>query len=405
MDDIRNDGYANFLSSFGTDRDPAQAVRATPDARLHQRGLEAIYRSDGIGRRIVDLPADEMTRQWITIEGDKAEERLAELEELGAKQAINKALRWAGLYGGAIMVQIVDDGSADLEEPLNEARVRGISDLLVYDRWQTSWTIQDISTDPGSRWYGRAEYIMVHPISGTPFRCHRTRFMVFDGQDVPDHLRQRNDGWGDSRLQAPYRAMTRYAEAMGATSGIIRDFIQPTLSMSNLTNMIAAGEEDVVKKRLEMLGLSRSILNVLLIDSDNETYTKQASSVQGIDKLLQELKHNLSAVTGIPQTKLFGRSPEGQNATGEGDIRNFYDLVKSEQEGNMLPPVRHLVRLLDISDGGEPEDRKVTPAPLWQPDAAEKAATLEQTARAVALLLDQGVIAEDEAREIVDAVR
>ena len=32
---------------------------------------------------------------------------------------------------------------------------------------------------------------------------------------------------------------------------------------------------------------------------------------------------------------LFGRSPAGINATGESETRNFYDAVKTEQEGKL----------------------------------------------------------------------
>ena len=397
----REDGWASLLSSYGTRRDPSEHIRPQHDPELQRETVEAISRADGIGRRIVDLPAEEMTRSWVSIAGDGGEDRLAELTKLSAKQKIRKALTWAGLYGGGVIVMLIDDGADTLDVPLRENAVRGVSDLIVYDRWQTSWTVQDVSDDPRSRWFGRAEYMQIHPVSGTPYRVHRSRMLVFDGEDVPDRLRQKNNGWGDSRLQPVFRALGRYGEAMGGTSSIIRDFILPVLSMKNLSDMLASGQEDVVKKRREILGVSRSILNVLLIDADEEGYEKKASAVSGIDKLLQELKHNLSACTGIPQTKLFGRAPEGQNATGESDARNWYDQVSGEQEDKLLPNLQELVRIMDLADGGEPEDRVIECAPLWQESNQEQATALKTYAEGLTLLVDYGMMEPDAAQDIL----
>jgi len=395
--ETRSDGWKNMLSGIGTDRDPIEHSRPQNDSRLEREYVDAIYRADGIGRRVVDLPAEEMTRQWVQIQGDDADDRLVGLDRLNAKQKFNKALRWAGLYGGSVIVMLIDDGEGDLSTPLNENRVRGVNDLIVYDRHQTSWNIADVNSDPQSRWFGRVERMMISPVNGVPYRVHRSRTLIFDGEDVPDRLRSRNDGWGDSRLQPVFRSLSRYGEAMGGTSAIIRDFILPVLSMKNLSDLIASGQEDVVKKRLEILGVSRSVLNVLLIDADDEGYEKKASSVSGIDKLLQELKHNLSACTGIPQTKLFGRAPEGMNSTGEGDFRQWYDTVRGEQEDNMMPNLSVLVRLIDLANGGQPDDRMIVPNPLWQPTEGEKATTLKTTVEALTLGIDYAIISPEAA--------
>ena len=401
----KSDGYRNLLSGYGTNRDPSEHTRPQFDTALTREYVEAVYRADGIGRRIVDLPAEEMTRQWVQIHGDDGDARLDDLANLNAKQQFNRALRWAGLYGGSIIVMLADDGSPDLSQPLNERRLRSINDLLVYDRHQVNWTKQAISQDPTSDFFGKPEQFFVSPINGTPFTVHRSRCIILDGEDIPDRLRSRNDGWGDSRLQAVHRALGRYAEGMGGTSAIIRDFILPVLSMKNLSDLIATGQEDVVKKRLEILGVSRSILNVLLIDSDDENYEKKASSVAGIDNLLGELKHNIAACVGMPQTLLFGRSPAGQNATGDADFRAWYDTVKGEQEDTLIPALHHLVRLLDIAAGTpEVEGRAVMCHPLWQPSQSEQVSTHKTGAEVVALLMDFGIIGPEAAERYISGL-
>lgn len=396
---IRDDGWSNLLTGYGTGRDPSEHTRPRSETGLSQQALEDIYRGDGIGRRIVDLPAEEMTRQWVGIQGSDGERRLTQLVDLDAKQQFSRALRWSGLYGGAVMVMLINDGQSDLAQPLNANAIRSVNELIVYDRHQVSWNQESISTDASSAYFGRAEIMTIQPLMGAPYAIHRSRVLVFDGEDVPDRIRQQNNGWGDSRLQPVYRALGRYAEGMSSASSILRDFILPVLSMKNLSDMIASGQEDVVKKRLEILGVSRSMLNVLLIDADEEGYEKKASAVSGIDKLLQELKHNLSACTGIPQTKLFGRAPEGMNATGESDAHQWYDTVSGEQEDKLLPNLREIVRLLDLAGGGEPADRKIEAKPLWQESAGEQAKTLDTLSKGLTLLVDYGLMTDDAARD------
>ncbi|MEX1056508.1 MAG: anti-CBASS Acb1 family protein, partial [Natronospirillum sp.] len=222
---IKTDGWLNVLSGYGTSRDPGEATRPRAESGLSQQALEDIYRGDGIGRRIVDLFAEEMTRKWITVEGDQGEQRLKQLADLEAKQQFNRALRWAGLYGGSVMVMLINDGQGDLSQPLNTNTIRSVNELIVYDRHQVSWRQESISDDPNSMYFGRAEVMTIQPLLGTPYPIHRSRVLVFDGEDVPDRIRQQNSGWGDSRLQAVYRALGRYAEGMGSASSILRDFI------------------------------------------------------------------------------------------------------------------------------------------------------------------------------------
>lgn len=396
---IREDGWANLLSGYGTRRDPSESNRITADLTLTRDQLDALYRADGIGRRIVDIPAEEMTRQWVGIQGQGGDDILSQLDLIHAKQKFNKALRWAGLYGGSVMVMLINDGQTELTAPLRENAVRGVNDLIVYDRHQVYWTYADVSQDPNSVWFGKPEFYTIQPVGGTQYRVHASRALVFDGEDLPDNARQSNQGWGDSRLQPVFRALGRYGEGLGGVSSIIRDFILPVLSMKNLSDMIASGQEDVVNKRLEILGVSRSILNVLLIDADEEGYEKKASSVSGIDKLLAELRNNIAASAGYPQTKIFGKSAEGLNATGEGDARDFYDTIKGEQEDKLLPNLRRLVEIMD--SGRAPADRKVEAKPLWQQSAKESAETLDIMSKGLTLLVDYGLVTDDAARDML----
>lgn len=401
------DGWQNIFSSLGTRRDPRTKTSFATPAKLAQADLEALYRADGIAARIVDIPAGDMTRRWITLQGDNGKEVIARLEELRAKNHVTTALKWAGLYGGSAVVLGIDDGQG-LEMPVNETNIRRLTFLRVYDRHQVQVQHQDLYADPSLEKYGEPEWYTIHPLKGAQYRVHESRVLVFDGEQVPDRTRINNDGWGDSRLQRPYYAMRDLALASGASVSIMQDFVQAVLKMKNLGSLLMAGEDKAVMKRLEILSMSKSIINTMLIDADEEEYTKHASSVAGIPDILDRAMLAVCASTGIPATRLFGRSPAGLNATGEGDLSTFHEELAGEQDAAMRPQLERLIRLVYLeregpAKGKEPEVWTMSFAPLAQPSEADQATTAGKWIEAMARAVDYMLVDDEAARQLLDS--
>lgn len=65
---------------------------------------------------------------------------------------------------------------------------------------------------------------------------------------------------------------------------------------------------------------------------------------------------DLSGASRIPVTKLFGRSPAGMNATGESDLRNYYDYVDTLREAKLRPILEKLLPVLAMSAWGAVPD-------------------------------------------------
>ena len=398
------DGWSNVLTGLGNARlDPTERSKPIYEARLPERELEAIYRSDGIGRRIVDVAAEDMTRQWISVEHDDGEAIIAKLEDINAQDKINQAIRWARLYGGSGVVIGANDGGR-LDEPLNTSRLIDIEFLRVYDRWRIWFSTADYYTDPSQANYGRPQRYYVQPIQGVPYHVHESRMLIFDGEDVPERIRVENNGWGDSSLQPAYRRLSRMGQAESAVANIMRDFITSVMGMKGLTDLIGSGQDELVKSRINILDLTRSVLNSLVIDADGETYTKNSSSVAGLPDLMDRLMMMICAATGYPMTKLFGRSPAGLSATGDADIRQYYDWIAGEQRSRLRPPIERLIGLIYQSREGptrgrEPDDWKFEFKPLWQPTEAERATAINTAAQGIGRLAFDGLISHEDARD------
>jgi len=394
---IKTDGWANVLASIGGfGKDRTRGTSYASNDLMTQNELTQFYLSNGIAKRIVDLIPDEMTRQWITVEADTDNLVLAKLDELNAKTHLTNMLRWSRLYGGCIIVLGIDDGG-ELTDPVNEDQIKDVKFMHVFDRYNIWWTTTDLYNDIQNPKYGTPEIYHVTPYhGGIQFPVHESRVLRLQGEILPTRTMIMNQGWGSSIIQSCYEELRNLGSAYAATSNIMLDFIQTILKVANLADMMAAGQDELIKKRLELIDLSRSVANTIMIDAQEE-YTKMASSVSGLSDLIDDFGLALASVTGIPYTLLMGKGVAGLNATGDSDIRLFYDKIKSEQQDRLRPLLERLIRLIMLSKNGpfkgvELENWNIVFNPLWQMTDTETAAYRYQVAQTDQIYIQNGVV-------------
>lgn len=94
--------------------------------------------------------------------------------------------------------------------------------------------------------------------------------------------------------------------------------VQAIYGMKNLQELLTTDEgEDIVLRRLRVIDMARNFLNSIAIDSDGETYDFKSMTLSGVKDIVETTFATISAVSNVPQTVLFGRSPAGENATGD----------------------------------------------------------------------------------------
>jgi len=400
---VREDGFANVLTGLATSRDPTNKGHYQRDPLLTEHEVEAIFTGDGLGRKIVEVPAEEATSKWLTVEGDEGGAVGDAMEVTGTQAALTNAYVWSRLYGGAVILRLINDGG-DLDQPLNRNGIQEIIGYRIFHRHRVQWTQADIDPNPNSPGFGEPQFYTIQPINGTPFRVHVSRLCILDGMRLPDNERQRNNGWGASALQGVYTYLRRVGEGLGYSNSIMRDFVQSVLGVKGLTEMLAAGQDEQVRNRLKLLDVSRSVINGMVLDAESETYSKQASSVAGLADLLDRNAEALSAVARMPMTKLFGRSPAGMNATGDSDMRNWYDALAADQSRYLSPVMEALVRDIYTSRTGptrgrEPSEWSVKWNALWQPTDRETADLRKTVAEADQIYMQWGALNADEVAE------
>lgn len=406
---LRADGWSNLLTGLGVSgRDKRLGAAVSTAGRLTHHELEELFAGDGLGRRICELPAGEQTRKWVSIsaENDAGKLMLQRLQELGAQDAVTEALIWARLYGGAAILLGADDGASP-EEPLNEDRIRSLGWLTVLHRYEIE--VASKVSDPFARDYGRPEtYRVVTAQESSESRAgsvfHASRCIRFDGARTPRERIERNGGWCDSVLSHVIDALRDTWASYDSAAALLTDFSQAVYKVKGLASIVASDQSKALERRMEIMDMCRSVLHAVIVDADGEDFERKTTSLGGLPEVLDRLQQLLSAVTGIPVTLLMGRSPAGMNATGESDIRVFYDTIQSEQENHLRPKLERLLSLVFRAKDGptrgrEPKGWSFSFNPLWQLTDKETAEVRKTQAEVDAVYITNGVVLPEEIRQ------
>ena len=100
-----------------------------------------LYRNHWIARRIVDLPAQDMTRAWCKLTCQVDPEDIQKFDRTVARtftaDRIRKALKWSRLFGGAGCLIAIKGHENRLDKPLNLDDINPGSylGLIPFDRW------------------------------------------------------------------------------------------------------------------------------------------------------------------------------------------------------------------------------------------------------------------------------
>lgn len=386
---MREDGYVNLLNKYGTTQDNSESYGFNREPLIPDMQLTSLYEGNGLFTKIIDAPAEEAMKHGFDL-GLKNDELVAFVEEalddLEWEEKAATAIKWARLYGGAIIVMLIDDGRG-LEEPLDWKSIRSIDELRVYERAivqadTTSLYTQDFGgKGAGNRVskFGQPEFYYVSSIYGS-FRVHESRCLVFRNGVLPEQVSDSNYlFWGMPEYVRIRRALRETITSHTDATKMLERSVQAIYSMKGLASLLTTDNgENAVLKRLQVIDMARGLLNSIAIDSEGESYDFKVAQFSGVKDVIDATCNMLSALTNIPQTILFGRSPAGENSTGESDMENWYSFVERIQK---LMLKRNLRDLLDVifragiasGEVAEEPDYKLKFNPLWSMSDTEQA--------------------------------
>lgn len=400
--EYRADGFSDVMRLYQSQ------TAQTGEVWIPDYDLAEKYQYNGLFSKIIDRPAEEALKhgmEYNVSDADLREFLDDALDRLDWEEKAVTAIRWARLFGGSIIVMLLDDGGG-LEEPVNWQDVRSVEELRVYER-------AIVQPDPDTYRTGKAEYFDVSSTYGGTFRVHRSRCLVFKNGSLPEYgAAQQYYYWGLPEYIRIHKDLSRALKTHTNAANMIEKSVQPVYKQKNLQSTLAAeGGDTAVLKRLNVIDQARGMLNSIAVDMDGEDYDFKTFQMTGAKEILESTCNLLSAVTCIPQTILFGRSPAGENATGESDLENYYNFVEGIQKRMLKKNIRTLIKAIvqaGVYDGSieNPGNIKPTFKPLWSLSETEKA-TVELTkaqraqvaAQTAQLYIDMQAIQPEEVRQ------
>ena len=362
--------------------------------------LEAMYRSSWVVGQVVDVVADDMTREGINMRGldtpEDAEEINQELDRLQVWDKLNETIKWSRLYGGAIAVMLID--GQNVSTPLNTNTVGKdqFKGLLVLDRWMVLPTLEDLVTEYGPH-YGMPRFydVITDSVGLCNQRIHYSRVIRMDGVKLPYWQSIAENLWGQSVIERLEDRLTIFDSATLGSGQLVYKAHLRTYKVDKLRDIIAAGGRayEALVKQIDQIRMWQSNEGMTLMDSRDAFETHQYSFT-GLDNLLMQFGQQIAGATGIPLVRLFGQSPAGFSATGESDLSNYYDNINQQQEGRMRTPLQTLLEVVSLSVMGKmlPDSFKFDFASLWQIDEKTKADVANTTVDAVTKAEESGLI-------------
>lgn len=403
---VRSDNWQNVFTGLGTSRDKTQHGSFVTLGNIPDHELSGLYHQNDTAKRLVSLKPREMLRQGYTVnvrDDTDASSAIAQtLRTLSTNAKLVDAMIWGRLFGGAAIIIGADDGRG-AEEPLDENAIRSIKFLHVVDR-RSLWP-ESVFTDPlNDEFYGEPETYRVTAQDGSSqnLLVHRSRLLLFGGAHTSAEERQRLGGWDHSVLAAMYGALRQFDNVWQAAEQLMSDASQAVFKIQGLMSMIAGGQKDVLQTRMQLVDMSRSVARALLLDAEGgEDFERTSSNFTDAQNMLDKFMLRLASAAEMPVTILMGRSPAGENATGESDFRAWYDTIRTAQENELEPQLARLVRLIMLTKDGptngvEPETWEIRFDPLWQATPEEQATIEKITAEKDKIYLETGVILPEE---------
>lgn len=403
---LLNDGIQSMVAQLGTDRDKASSVEYVA-IEYDDQQLETVYRTSWLARKIVTIPALDSFRAWRAWQAEKPMIELLEKEEarLKLRRKLVRAKALARLYGESfIYFDIGESGQGVAATPLNVDKVKknGIRFVTVLSHRQL--VPGDVDQDPLSETFGEPIFYRIAGGVKGDVTIHPSRLMRFVGAERPDEFAQYgNVRRSDSVLCALLATVAHFDSTEANVASLVFEAKIDVISVKGL--MAIAGnpyEEAKLLARYRLAATAKGNNGMLLLDGDTEEYSQKTLSFQSLTDIMDRQAQNASGGADIPMTRLFGQSPGGMNATGDSDIRNYYDRIAAEQELETRPIMESFDECLIRSAlGSRPPEVHYKWNSLWQMSDKERSELGTAGANMVKTIKDTGLIPDEVLAQVV----
>ncbi len=366
-------------------------------------------------RKMVGIIAEKMTAKWIklkTVGNDDKSDRVKKLkdamERFELKDKFKEAMEHDGFFGGGqIYIDVLSPKNVSAWTDDNELQ----SKLFISDKKITKGSLKGFQViEPV--WTYPGVYNAQNPLSPDFYKptqwfvmgktVHASRMMDFISRPVPDLLKASYNFRGLSLVQIAEPYVNNWLRTRDSVSDMIHSFSIPVIG-TDMSQVLQGGGAENLLMRLMMFNQCRDNRGAFAKDNNKEqpeTVEFVNAPLSGLDTLQAQAQEQMAFAPGIPLVFLLGITPDGLNASSEGEIRVFYDYIHALQSAVYKTPLKRALDIIQLSEFGDIDpDITFDFEPLYEMSAKEKAEIRKIDADADAVYITAGALSANEVRE------
>jgi hypothetical protein len=241
-------------------------------------------------------------------------------------------------------------------------------------------------------WYNPSSWVVMSK------EVHSSRLLTFVSRQVPDLFKPAYSFGGLSLSQMAEPYVNNWLRTRQAVSDLIHTFSMSGIK-TNLAGTLAAGGEEMFN-RVDFYNALRDNQGLMMLDKDTEEFFNITTPLSSLDLLQAQAQEHMASVTRIPIVKLLGIQPAGLNASSEGEMESFSDVVGSMQVVLFDDNLKTVINFAQMNIWGKVNPKiKFSWVPLRETDEETKAAVAKIQAEIDGMYVDKGVVDAGEVRK------
>lgn len=377
------------------------------------QALTLLYFTSWEARKIVEIPINDAFRIKPELAGVDEPEKVELLNACDKFQIFHKMRRAATqerLLGGAALLIGVAEEQDDPAKPLDITKVDKGDLKFVNVVSLNQMQKPEYNTDPFSENYDKPEYYSINGI-----KTHVSRMIVFDGEPLFNYSTQRlmqnfrinPQGFGESVLVPLWDAIMRCIGTQQAAYQLIQKASITLVKSEQLLNLEGTRKGDEAVAALQEMAEMISIYRAAILKGKGVEVEESSAQFGSVPELLMSYLQALSAASDIPASRFLGQAPGGLNATGDGDLENYYNNISAYQETRLDPKYERIFDILGRSVLGKEKWIQIRPnfeiefGSLWNLKGTEKVQVDQTIVNMLRDLKNDGIIP---AEKVIDEI-
>ena len=297
-----------------------------------------------------------------------------------------------------------------LDQPLDVKRLLPgcFEGLLVLDPTQGVMPSDELELDMADPEYGLPKYysVFLDREKSQEVKIHHSRVLRFIGRELPRREAVLNNYWGASELEHIWDELMKFTTTSANISQLVFQANITTLKMGDFGDHMVFGSEETqesILRAIEQENRIRTSFGLQVLSAD-DALEQHSYSFTGLAEIYEQFMMDMAGAAEIPATRLFGRSPQGMNATGDADMRNYYDMILQLQERHLRPALQKLLPVMAASCFVMlPDDMEIFFRPIMSGSPTERAEIAQKLTADVVAAYEAGLLTREEARAEIRA--